>query len=77
MKEGSNMSNKSYKRENINEKSVENRKEIEKLRKRVTELNKLIVEFEFDNRHLRMEVTFLYSKLERKLVAKEDYESCY
>ena len=71
------MSNKKCKKGNTHEKNIENIEEIQKLKKRITELHKLIVEFEFDNRLLRMEVAFLYSKLEQKMEVKEDYGSCY
>ncbi|MBC8061442.1 MAG: hypothetical protein H7Y18_12365 [Clostridiaceae bacterium] len=43
--------------------------------KRINELNKLIVDLEFDNRQLRMEVNFLYCKLQQKPPTKEDYET--
>lgn len=45
--------------------------------KRINELNKFIVDLEFDNRQLRMEVNFLYSKLDQKSPTKEDYETCF
>ena len=45
--------------------------------KRINELNKFIVDLEFDNRQLRMEVNFLYCKLQQKPPAKEDYEICF
>lgn len=77
MEEGCPMGNKNYKKGNTNEKNTENMKEIEKLKRRITELNRLIVEFEFDNRNLRMEITFLFNKLEHQPPTEEDYESCY
>ena len=47
------------------------------LEERINELNKFIVDLEFDNRQLRMEVNFLYCKLQQKPPTKEDYETCY
>jgi hypothetical protein len=47
------------------------------LKKRINELNKFIVDLEFDNRQLRMEVNFLYCKLQQKPPTKEDYETCF
>ena len=45
--------------------------------KRINELNKFIVDLEFDNRQLRMEINFLYSKLDQKSPTKEDYKTCF
>ena len=45
--------------------------------KKINELNKFIVDLEFDNRQLRMEINFLYSKLDQKPPTKEDYETCF
>ena len=45
--------------------------------KRIDELNKFIVDLEFDNRQLRMEINFLYSKLDQKFPTKEDYKTCF
>lgn len=41
-------------------------KELYKLRNRISRLNEFIVDLEFDNRQLRMEINFLYSKLSQK-----------
>jgi len=43
--------------------------------KTINELNKFIVDLEFDNRQLRMDVNFLYCKLEQKTPTKEDYKT--
>ena len=45
--------------------------------KRINELNRFIVDLEFDNRQLRMEINFLYSKLDQKSPTREDYETCF
>jgi hypothetical protein len=43
-------------------------------KKRINKLNRFIVDLEFDNRQLRMEISFLYTKLSQKLPTAEDYE---
>jgi predicted nucleic acid-binding Zn-ribbon protein len=62
------MANKNYK------KKTEYMTEAQKLKRRINELNNFIVDLEFDNRQLRMEITFLYSKLEQKVPTAEEYE---
>lgn len=42
---------------------------------RIDKLNKFIVDLEFDNRQLRMEILFLYTKLSQKPPTAEDYEA--
>jgi hypothetical protein len=41
---------------------------------RINKLNRFIVDLEFDNRQLRMEICFLYTKLSQKPPTAEDYE---
>ena len=41
---------------------------------RINKLNRFIVDLEFDNRQLRMEINFLYTKLSQKPPTAEDYE---
>jgi uncharacterized coiled-coil protein SlyX len=62
------MANKNYK------KKTEYMTEAQKLKRTINELNNFIVDLEFDNRQLRMEITFLYSKLEQKVPTAEEYE---
>jgi hypothetical protein len=62
------MANKNYK------KKTECMTEVQKLKRRINELNNFIVDLGFDNRQLRMEITFLYSKLEQKVPTAEEYE---
>jgi len=42
---------------------------------KIDKLNRFIVDLEFDNRQLRMEINFLYTKLSQRLPTAEDYES--
>ena len=42
---------------------------------RIDKLNKFIVDLEFDNRQLRMEILFLYTKLSQEPPTAEDYEA--
>lgn len=63
------MGNKNYKNKQ------ENITEVQTLRRRINELNNFIVDLEFDNRQLRMEITFLYSKLDQKMPTAEEYET--
>jgi hypothetical protein len=44
-------------------------------RNRINKLNRFIVDLEFDNRQLRMEINFLYTKLSQKPPTAKDYES--
>lgn len=62
------MGNKNYKNK------PENITETQKLKRRIHELNNFIVDLEFDNRQLRMEIAFLYSKLSQKPPTAEEYE---
>ncbi|MCB2291875.1 hypothetical protein LGK97_19425 [Clostridium sp. CS001] len=41
---------------------------------KINKLNRFIVDLEFDNRQLRMEILFLYTKLSQKPPTAEDYE---
>lgn len=68
------MGNKDF---NIKRNFKENTQKTKILDKRISELNKFIVDLEFDNRQLRMEVNFLYCKLQQKPPGKEDYEICF
>jgi len=68
------MGNKDF---NIKKEFKEETKKVQAFQKRINELNKFIVDLEFDNRQLRMEVNFLYCKLEQKAPTKEDYEVCF
>ena len=68
------MGNKDF---NVNKKFKEKNQKTQLFEKRINELNKFIVDLEFDNRQLRMEVNFLYLKLQQKPPTKEDYEACY
>jgi uncharacterized coiled-coil protein SlyX len=42
---------------------------------KIEKLNRFIVELEFDNRQLRMEINFLYTKLSQEMPTAEDYEN--
>jgi len=42
---------------------------------KIDKLNRFIVDLEFDNRQLRMEILFLYTKLSQKPYTEEDYEA--
>jgi len=42
---------------------------------RINKLNRFIVDLEFDNRKLRMEILYLYTKLSEKTPTAEDYEA--
>ena len=42
---------------------------------KIDKLNRFIVDLVFDNRQLRMEINFLYTKLSQRLPTAEDYES--
>ena len=44
---------------------------------KIEKLNRFIVELEFDNRQLRMEINFLYTKLSQKLPSEEDYDNSF
>jgi len=66
------MGNKDF---NVNKKFKVKNQKTQIFEKRINELNKFIVDLEFDNRQLRMEVNFLYCKLEHKPPTKEDYET--
>jgi hypothetical protein len=55
---------------------MENKKyNSDEYKKRINKLNRFIVDLEFDNRQLRMEINFLYTKLSQKPPTAEDYES--
>jgi uncharacterized coiled-coil protein SlyX len=42
---------------------------------KIDKLNRFIVDLEFDNRQLRMEINFLYTKLSQKTPTAKDYEN--
>ncbi|MGH4117880.1 hypothetical protein [Clostridium sp.] len=42
---------------------------------KIDKLNRFIVDLEFDNRQLRMEINFLYTKLSQEMPTAEDYEN--
>lgn len=42
---------------------------------KIDKLNRFIVDLEFDNRQLRMEINFLYTKLSQRTPTAEDYEN--
>jgi len=66
------MGNKDF---NANKKLKEKPQDTQIFEKRINELNKFIVDLEFDNRQLRMEINFLYCKLEHQPPTKEGYET--